>query len=67
MTGQPCSFSRTPHARTLEPAGRVLDLRAVGTRAAIVAAATVLFLRHGYQGTSVEAIAGLAAVTDIVV
>lgn len=39
------------------------DPRALRTRAAVVEAATTLFLRNGYQGTTVEDIAGLAAVS----
>ena len=42
---------------------RGLDPRTRRTRAAIVEAATTLFLRHGYQGTSTDDIARLAAVS----
>jgi TetR/AcrR family transcriptional regulator, mexJK operon transcriptional repressor len=44
-------------------ADRALDPRTRRTRAAIVEAATTLFLRHGYQGTSTDDIARLAAVS----
>src|SRR2546423_11239144 len=42
---------------------RQADPRTVRSRAAIIEAATTLFLRSGYQGTSVEDIAALAAVS----
>jgi TetR/AcrR family transcriptional regulator, mexJK operon transcriptional repressor len=42
---------------------RALDPRTRRTRAAVVEAATSLFLRHGYQGTSTDEIARLAAVS----
>jgi TetR/AcrR family transcriptional regulator, mexJK operon transcriptional repressor len=42
---------------------RAQDPRTRRTRAAIVEAATTLFLRHGYQGTSTDEIARLAAVS----
>src|SRR5215213_5904806 len=44
-------------------ADRAQDPRTRRTRAAIVEAATTLFLQHGYQGTSTDDIAGLAAVS----
>lgn len=42
---------------------RAPDPRTRRTRAAVVEAATTLFLRHGYQGTSTDEIARLAAVS----
>jgi TetR/AcrR family transcriptional repressor of mexJK operon len=42
---------------------RAQDPRARRTRAAVVEAATTLFLQHGYQGTSTDEIARLAAVS----
>jgi TetR/AcrR family transcriptional regulator, mexJK operon transcriptional repressor len=42
---------------------RAQDPRTRRTRAAIVEAATTLFLRHGFQGTSTDDIARLAAVS----
>ena len=42
---------------------RMQDPRTRRTRAAVVEAATTLFLRHGYQGTSTDDIARLAAVS----
>ena len=42
---------------------RTQDPRTRRTRAAVVEAATTLFLRHGYQGTSTDDIARLAAVS----
>jgi TetR/AcrR family transcriptional regulator, mexJK operon transcriptional repressor len=42
---------------------RAQDPRTRRTRAAVVEAATTLFLRHGYQGTSTDDIARLAAVS----
>jgi hypothetical protein len=53
-TGQPGSIAPNParpHAGTRRTCP---GSAAVRTRAAIVEAATVLFLRHGYQGTAVE-------------
>src|SRR5215218_652832 len=44
-------------------ADRAQDPRTRRTRAAIVEAATTLFLQHGFQGTSTDDIAGLAAVS----
>jgi TetR/AcrR family transcriptional repressor of mexJK operon len=52
-----------PHdARRAARVDRALDPRTRRTRAAVVQAATTLFLRHGYQGTSTDDIARLAAV-----
>lgn len=48
---------------TAARADRGTDPRALRTRAAVVEAATTLFLRHGYQGTSVEDIASMATVS----
>jgi TetR/AcrR family transcriptional regulator, mexJK operon transcriptional repressor len=44
-------------------AARGPDPRVARTRAAVAEAATTLFLRHGYQGTSVDDIAALAGVS----
>lgn len=44
-------------------AGSTDDSRSMLKRKAIIEAATTLFLRNGYQGTSVEEIAALAAVS----
>ncbi|WP_285504815.1 TetR/AcrR family transcriptional regulator [Actinokineospora sp. NBRC 105648] len=52
-----------PAAAQGTPRERGPDPRSVRTRAAVVEAATTLFLRHGYLGTSVEDIAALAAVS----
>jgi TetR/AcrR family transcriptional repressor of mexJK operon len=42
---------------------RAPDPRVLRTKVAVVEAATTLFLRHGYQGTSVDDIAALAKVS----
>src|SRR5690242_2482712 len=49
--------------RTAGNAARGPDPRVARTRAAVAEAATTLFLRNGYQGTSVDDIASLAQVS----